>query len=220
MRRVLNIAIASRPRRSSRAFAACAGLVALAALPPACLERSTPLPGPAEQGAGATASSGGAQGWEVAGWRESQGGAGGEVPAGEAGAGGEAEAGAGGEAEAEAGAGGEAEAGAGGASRGGSGGAGGNDAGGGPLPEPRNIPCALSTVLSERCVVCHDSPPQAGAPYPLVTYGDLRAHADAVYAQVYYDAMPLGGPALSSEQKSGLLGWLAAGLPSGVPCAK
>jgi len=35
------------------------------------------------------------------------------------------------------------------------------------------LPCDVSALLEEHCRGCHSSPPQFGAPMPLVTYGDL-----------------------------------------------
>jgi hypothetical protein len=39
------------------------------------------------------------------------------------------------------------------------------------------LPCDLANFLMARCQTCHSNPPIAGAPMPLVTYGDLVAPA-------------------------------------------
>ncbi len=54
---------------------------------------------------------------------------------------------------------------------------GGGGAGGSPCettPATGDFPCEVFTVLQNNCHSCHQSPPQSGAPYSLLTYEDTR----------------------------------------------
>jgi uncharacterized membrane protein len=98
-----------------------------------------------------------------------------------------------------------------------------------------SLPCEVQAVLSEVCDVCHSSPPQNGAPIPLVTYADTQAPFTALPTydhvptwRVMGDAVQSGlmpapwpGVMLSADQEQTLLSWVDAGAPpiaSGVEC--
>ncbi|MET0282922.1 MAG: hypothetical protein ABW352_00570 [Polyangiales bacterium] len=104
------------------------------------------------------------------------------------------------------------------------------DAGGGGASDS-GLPCAVQSVLAERCWTCHDQVPQFGAPVSLSNFEQL--HAQSPRAKVpYYQAVadriqpgelpampPAGQPPLSAEQRATLLDWIAAGAPAGEACA-
>jgi uncharacterized membrane protein len=72
-------------------------------------------------------------------------------------------------------------------------------------------------VLKARCQTCHSDPPQNGAPVSLVSYADVKEHADQIaeFISVEVDFMPPpGAPNLTSEQRTTLSSYIAAGLPS------
>jgi hypothetical protein len=96
--------------------------------------------------------------------------------------------------------------------------------------------CAALTVIRAKCQRCHQSPPQHGAPVPLLTYEDIQAPyyttdqkwSDAIVGAVARGAMPdlaqndppisLMPPVepLTEDEKTTLLDWLAQGaLPQG-----
>ena len=51
------------------------------------------------------------------------------------------------------------------------------------------LPCAVDAVLVASCQKCHSSPPQFGAPMPLVTYADLQAPARSNPSQKVYEVV-------------------------------
>ena len=96
--------------------------------------------------------------------------------------------------------------------------------------------CAALTVLRDKCQRCHQSPPQHGAPMPLLTYEDTQGQyyttnktwSDAIVGAVARGVMPdltqndpptsLMPPVepLTEDEKATLLDWLAEGaLPEG-----
>jgi hypothetical protein len=96
--------------------------------------------------------------------------------------------------------------------------------------------CAALTVIRSKCQRCHQSPPQHGAPTPLLTYEDTQARyyttdqkwSDAMAGAVARGTMPdlaqndpptsLMPPIepLTDEEKATLLDWLEQGaLPEG-----
>ncbi|MGZ3421602.1 MAG: hypothetical protein ACXWUG_15675 [Polyangiales bacterium] len=82
-----------------------------------------------------------------------------------------------------------------------------------------DIPCAPNEVLKNVCQQCHTTPSQHGAPFPLVTYGDVQADLDG--HPVYYwmekyvtsQDMPLPPVDLGDGDRAALLEWLRAGAP-------
>ncbi len=88
-----------------------------------------------------------------------------------------------------------------------------------------DLPCDVAQVLSDHCTSCHSSPPSGGAPYPLVTYGDLSAPvAGVTRAQRALVRMtsttnpmpPLPAAAVPAAQIGVFQAWLEAGMPQGT----
>ncbi len=93
----------------------------------------------------------------------------------------------------------------------------------GPGPAEGDYPCDVFAVVHAQCVPCHDSPPVAGAPFPLLTYEDTQqpffGGPKLVYQQMHdqiqpgaMPRMPFGG-ALSAPDFATLNGWLSACAP-------
>ena len=78
------------------------------------------------------------------------------------------------------------------------------------------IPCDVYAAYAS-CRVCHNIPPLAGAPFPLLTLDDLQAQAASEYADVTTGVMPLGA-SLPERDKTTILAWLHSGA-RGVPKA-
>jgi hypothetical protein len=92
------------------------------------------------------------------------------------------------------------------------------------LDQAQELPCDVDRVLSRSCRGCHGSPPEFGAPMPLVTYADLKAPTPsnpqtAVYqtllSRVHAATRPMPPPpnTLSAEDLRVLDAWGAAGAP-------
>jgi hypothetical protein len=83
-----------------------------------------------------------------------------------------------------------------------------------------DLPCAAEAVLKNVCQQCHSSPPVHGAPFPLVTYGDVQADLDghpvAYWMEKYVSSgeMPLPPVELPDPSRDVLLQWLRAGAPA------
>jgi len=90
------------------------------------------------------------------------------------------------------------------------------------------LPCAVDAVLVASCQKCHSSPPQFGAPMPLVTYADLQAPArsnpsqkvyEVVETRIHDTAAPMPqppNPPLDAADTATIDSWVAAGAPSGT----
>ncbi|MCA3012104.1 MAG: hypothetical protein INH41_06830 [Myxococcaceae bacterium] len=86
------------------------------------------------------------------------------------------------------------------------------------------VPCEVSTVLAQRCLGCHGSPP-AAAPMSLSSAADFRAirggqEVRALSLSRLRDParpMPPSG-VLPAAELSVLEGWLQAGVPEGLRC--
>lgn len=82
------------------------------------------------------------------------------------------------------------------------------------------IPCAPRRVLETVCQQCHSAPPKNGAPFPLVTYGDVlgtldgRPMAHWMEMAVSEGDMPLPPVELANADRDTLLTWLRAGAPA------
>ncbi len=91
-----------------------------------------------------------------------------------------------------------------------------------------SLPCEVADVLASRCGSCHQSPPQSGAPMPLVTWSDLHAPAradpkravyDLVSSRIHDDVRPMPQPPnarLSDAETRVLDSWIANGAPPGA----
>jgi hypothetical protein len=78
-------------------------------------------------------------------------------------------------------------------------------------------------VLESVCQQCHSSPPKRGAPFALVTYGDVQATLDGrpiaywMEQAVTGSDMPLPPVELPDRDRDMLLQWLRAGAPAAGP---
>jgi len=104
----------------------------------------------------------------------------------------------------------------------------GTDGGAGDVAAPaQTLPCDVSQVLETSCQSCHSSPPQYGAPMPLVTYADLMAPSHSnpslpvyrvVETRIHDDAAPMPqppNPRLDAADTATLDSWVAANAPPG-----
>jgi len=78
------------------------------------------------------------------------------------------------------------------------------------------IPCVVRTAYTV-CRNCHRDPPTNGAPFPLVTLGQVQSNVSLQIDDVSAGIMPLGA-ILPEAEKSAMLDWLNAGA-KGVPQA-
>ncbi len=105
--------------------------------------------------------------------------------------------------------------------------AGGGTAGGGTAGGTGGgIPCAVKTILDQKCGNCHKNPPAFSAPMPLVTQADFQAagKSDATKKahqlvktrvnQMGAGAMPPPPLSLTAEERQTLNTWLDAGAPA------
>jgi len=97
---------------------------------------------------------------------------------------------------------------------------------------PEQLPCAVDTILREKCHACHGRPTRETAPMSLITWQDLHAPAPEhkerpapVYERIaerIHDTRspmpPRDRPQLEEKELSTLDIWLSAGAPSGAPC--
>jgi Cytochrome C oxidase, cbb3-type, subunit III len=103
-----------------------------------------------------------------------------------------------------------------GGAHGGTGGAAGGTGGSGTAAG--GLPCNVKDLVQTRCQSCHSSPPRTGAPFALVSFSDVQAHAQAALTDMTNGVMPLGGPRATSAQIQTLQNWINAGFPSGTSC--
>lgn len=109
---------------------------------------------------------------------------------------------------------------------------------GGPAPDPvqgppmratptdaPSIPCAVASIVGERCTGCHGSEPTFGAPMPLTTLADFQAPARSDNGRKVFEVVaeridpmdvarrmpPTSLPALDSEAKDALNAWIEGG---------
>lgn len=99
-----------------------------------------------------------------------------------------------------------------------------------PTPRTGDYPCDVFAVIHANCHPCHQAPPLAGAPFPLLTYADTQQvfHPGKLVFQQMHDQiqpgadprMPFGGALTSAEQQT-LDAWLtgcAPPAPAGTGC--
>jgi hypothetical protein len=91
---------------------------------------------------------------------------------------------------------------------------------------PSGLPCDVDAILANRCQRCHSSPPQYGAPMPLVMHADLVAGSpsdanvkvhDRVLQKIADDADPMPPPPntrLEAGEIATLRAWVESGAPS------
>jgi mono/diheme cytochrome c family protein len=86
---------------------------------------------------------------------------------------------------------------------------------------PSGLPCRVSSLLRERCQVCHGDPPRA-APVSLVNYDQLlrpaasdatRSLAEVALARMRAGTMPPNPPAITSLELQPFADWVEAGRP-------
>jgi Copper type II ascorbate-dependent monooxygenase, C-terminal domain/Copper type II ascorbate-dependent monooxygenase, N-terminal domain len=94
----------------------------------------------------------------------------------------------------------------------------------------KSLPCAVQTILRERCGTCHGSVTQFGAPMSLTNFDELHAASPRAQQPFYAVAQdrvqrtgagmmpPSGQPPLTSQERDALLAWLAADAPAGDAC--
>jgi len=102
-----------------------------------------------------------------------------------------------------------------------------------PPPRPSTsdgLPCAVATLLQQRCQQCHGTQPALGAPMSLVTYADLRGPARSnpsksvaeVAVQRMRDTVtpmpPYPFPPATTDEAGAVSQWIAAGYPHGPAC--
>ena len=92
------------------------------------------------------------------------------------------------------------------------------------------VPCAVATILEDKCVSCHASTPLFGAPMPLVTLDHLQTGSlsrpstsvgELSVQRAADDRNPMPpAPAarLTAAELETLSDWVAAGMPSGDAC--
>jgi len=102
-----------------------------------------------------------------------------------------------------------------------------------PAP-PGALPCAVDTILRERCQLCHGRPTAQTAPMSLTTWQDLHAQApkhretpakvyERMLARLHDEQRPMpprDQPQLSEAELAILDAWLAGGAASGEGCAE
>jgi hypothetical protein len=68
----------------------------------------------------------------------------------------------------------------------------------GPLPATGDVPCDVFKVIHGTCNRCHQDPPLAGAPFPLLTYEDTQMpydmHGKLRYQRMHEVIQPDGSP--------------------------
>jgi len=92
-----------------------------------------------------------------------------------------------------------------------------------PPPATTNdIPCDAARVLHDACWGCHSTQTQFGAPMALADLESIRAWSPRIVARVNDVQRPMPPPpnTLEANEKTALLGWLAAGAPAGAACAE
>jgi hypothetical protein len=89
-----------------------------------------------------------------------------------------------------------------------------------------DLPCDVANLLASKCVLCHGTPPSAGAPMSLMSYADLTAPAISdptkTMAVVAVSRMmntanpmpPIGDPQATSVEIMALQSWISAGYPT------
>jgi hypothetical protein len=80
------------------------------------------------------------------------------------------------------------------------------------------LPCNVETMFKTNCQGCHSNPPVNGAPFSLVSYGDILANGANAVVAMSNGSMPLGGPRASDAMIQTVQSWVVAGFPSGVAC--
>jgi hypothetical protein len=99
-----------------------------------------------------------------------------------------------------------------------------------PLPATGDIPCDVFKVIHGVCNRCHQDPPLAGAPFPLLSYEDTQmpydTHGKLRYQRMHEVIQPDGSPhmpfkstvivvpELTPEQFATLDAWLACPTPT------
>jgi hypothetical protein len=100
----------------------------------------------------------------------------------------------------------------------------------GPLPATGDIPCEVFKVIHGVCNRCHQDPPLAGSPWPLLTYEDTQIPYDTEgtlrYQRMKEVIQPSGSPhmpfasniiivpPLTDDQFATLDAWLACPTPT------
>jgi hypothetical protein len=89
-------------------------------------------------------------------------------------------------------------------------------------PEPsQGLPCAVDALVATHCRHCHNVEPTFGAPMPLVSLGDLRAHGERSLERaidVQRPMPPPPNPRMPDVDLDALAAWVSAGMPSGAVC--
>ena len=116
------------------------------------------------------------------------------------------------------------------------GGGGGGEGGQGPEclacldglePQTGVLPCEIEQILVDKCQRCHMSPPEMGAPFPLMEYADTQADYlggpifQKMHGAIKIDFMPLTPPKLTATEKTTITEWLCAcapPAPEGTTC--
>lgn len=73
----------------------------------------------------------------------------------------------------------------------------------------------IAPIMTRYCTACHNDPPVAGAPQPLITFSQVQADADRIRVRcVQLGDMPPGG-GVDDTDKAIIEAWVAGGTPEG-----
>ena len=89
-------------------------------------------------------------------------------------------------------------------------------------PAPKDgLPCEIDTIMATHCRHCHSAMPTFGAPMPLVTLEDMRAHGQSSLERAIDEQRPMPPPPLAmlgDSEIDALAQWVTAGMPAGPTC--
>ena len=91
-----------------------------------------------------------------------------------------------------------------------------------PDPDPDPTPTTkvtynanIKSIIDNRCISCHSSPPTSGAPFSLTTYTQVKNNVSGIINRINSSSNPMPPPpasALSSTQKELIQKWQDDGL--------
>ncbi|MEZ4472480.1 MAG: c-type cytochrome domain-containing protein [bacterium] len=76
----------------------------------------------------------------------------------------------------------------------------------------------VQPIIARYCQPCHRQPLAGGAPFPLLTFEQVRDHADRVRVRaVQLGDMPPGSGGIPDTERALLDAWISGGMPEGEP---